>query len=81
MAATPVCLVCQVEMEKGFLTEMGDYSRIFLPRWCPGEAKSSFWTGEAGLAQRKAGFTVTAFRCPTCEALRLYAPSAESSAH
>jgi hypothetical protein len=75
MAAKPVCLVCDVEMVRGFMTDVGDNHSVNLPRWCEGDPKSSFWSGEAKHAQRNAGFKVVAYRCPTCEALRLYAPT------
>lgn len=75
MAAKPTCLVCQKEMTPGFITDMGHYNSIHLPRWCPGEPHPSFWSGEAKNAQLKEGLKVTAYRCPQCEALRLYAPS------
>jgi len=77
MAKKPVCLVCQKEMVKGFMTDVGHLNSLHIPRWCQGEAEPSFWTGEAKPSQVKAGFKVVAYRCPECEALRLYAPSAE----
>lgn len=75
MAKNPICLVCTVPMVQGFLTDLGDMNTIHLPRWCEGDPKSSFWTGEARQSQRKQGLRVVAYRCPMCEALRLYAPS------
>lgn len=75
MAAKPICLVCQKEMEPGFLIDMGHNAKILIPRWCPGTPKPSFWSGEAKLSQYNEGLLVTAYRCPECEALRLYAPS------
>jgi hypothetical protein len=74
MAANPVCLVCQVAMEIGFMTDSG-YGTINLPRWCEGSPESSVWTGEVKSAQLAKGLKVVAYRCPKCEALRLYAPS------
>lgn len=75
MAKTPTCLVCQKEMELGFLTDIGHMNSINLPRWCAGEPESSFWSGEAKRAQVNTGHKVVAYRCPECEALRLYAPT------
>jgi hypothetical protein len=75
MAAQPVCLVCQKAMEPGFLTDLGHYNSIHLPRWCPGAPEASIWSGDAKRSQVKAGYQVVAYRCPQCEALRLYAPS------
>lgn len=75
MAKTPVCLVCQKQMELGFLTDVGHGNMINLPRWCEGEPERSFLFGEAKQSQRKEGLKVVAYRCPQCEALRLYAPS------
>jgi hypothetical protein len=75
MAGKPTCLVCQKEMELGFLTDMGDYQTIHVPVWCAGEPKPGFFSGEVKSAQRRQGLKVVAYRCPQCEALRLYAPS------
>jgi hypothetical protein len=75
MAAKPVCLVCEVEMEPGFVTDLGDHNSIHLPRWCPGTPEPSIWTGAAKRSQFKEGLQLVAYRCPECEALRLYAPS------
>ena len=75
MAAKPVCLVCEKEMEPGFLTDLGHANTIQMPRWCPGQPQASFWSGEVKRSQRNEGFKVIAYRCPECEALRLYAPS------
>lgn len=73
MAHQPVCLVCKQEMEIGFLTDLGEAHMVHLPRWCPGEPQTGFLSGEAKHAQREKGLTVTAYRCPECHALRLYA--------
>jgi hypothetical protein len=76
MAAKPVCLVCKKEMEPGFLTDLGHGNAINLPRWCPGTPTTGFWTtGEVKSSQYHLGVSVVAYRCPECEALRLYAPS------
>ncbi len=75
MAKEPTCLVCQKVMEKGFITELADGNHVKLPRWSPGEPQASWLSGEAKSAQRKEGLKVVAYRCPECEALRLYAPS------
>jgi hypothetical protein len=75
MAAKPICLVCQKEMEPGFLTDLGHFDTIHIPRWSPGVPEKSFWVGEAKHSQLKQGLKVIAYRCPECEALRLYAPS------
>jgi hypothetical protein len=74
MPGTPTCLVCQKPMELGFMTDMGHYNTIHMPRWCPGEPEKSFWSGEAKSSQIKEGAKVVAYRCPECKALRLYAP-------
>ncbi len=73
MAHKPTCLVCQKEMEPGFLTDFGHLNSIHMPRWCRGEPEPSFWSGEASRGQLKEGAKVTAYRCPECFALRLYA--------
>lgn len=77
MAGKPICLVCKREMVRGFLTDQSDYSRINQPRWCEGSPQHAFLSGEVKMSQFKQGIQVVAFRCPECEALRLYAPSKE----
>jgi hypothetical protein len=75
MAAQPTCLVCHKPMEKGFMTDHAETS-IQLPRWCAGEPEPSWWTGgKAKEKQYRSGYPVVAYRCPQCEALRLYAPT------
>lgn len=76
MAHTPICLVCQKEMELGFMTDFA-HGAITLPRWCPGEPNPSFWSGDVSRSQATQGAKVTAYRCPQCKALRLYAFDAE----
>jgi hypothetical protein len=61
-------------MEPGFLTDLGHLNTINLPRWCPGEPHPNLTAGEAKASQRTDGYKVVAYRCPQCEALRLYAP-------
>lgn len=80
LAKKPVCLVCQKEMVRGFMTERAHAGSVNLPRWCEGEPKPDFWAkhvsgGDAASVQHAQGFAVVAYRCPECEALRLYAPS------
>lgn len=68
MAKKPVCLVCEREMVKGTMRAAGDG----LPRWHEVELARD---GASGAADSRDGFVVVAYRCPACEALRLYAPS------
>lgn len=76
MAKEPTCLVCQKVMVKGFITETTNGLAFNLPRWCEGEPRSSMWTGgDSDSAQQAKSLKVLAYRCPECEALRLYAPS------
>ncbi|MGQ0626860.1 MAG: PF20097 family protein [Phycisphaerales bacterium] len=75
MAAKPVCLVCKKEMEIGFLTDRGHMNVVNMPRWCAGMPEPSWLSGEARSGQVKEGLKVVAYRCPECEALRLYAPA------
>ncbi len=80
MAKQPTCLVCQKVMVRGFLTERGSGGGATnLPRWCVGEPErpALLPRGEVTAAQTTAGLPVVAYRCPECEALRLYAPSQE----
>ena len=76
MAKKPVCLVCQKAMEPGFIPDLGMEIRI--PRWCAGTPDNSSMLGEATAAQYDKGLKVVAYRCPECEALRLYAPSTQA---
>lgn len=78
MAGKPVCLVCEKEMEPGFLTELSG-GGVRMPRWCPGEPEASFWSGEAKVSQLDQGLKVSAYRCPECHALRLYAHGPKGS--
>jgi hypothetical protein len=73
---TPSCLVCKLDMEPGFLTDLGHGNNVNLPRWCAGEPHGGLLSpmfGEASRSQRREGLQVTAYRCPGCHALRLYA--------
>jgi hypothetical protein len=80
MAYKPTCLVCQKEMVLGFMTDQGHAASVNLPRWCEGEPKRGHFTiGDAKYAQMETGYKVVAYRCPQCEALRLYAPSTNQS--
>lgn len=79
MAKTPVCLVCQKNMEPGFIADRTDSGPV-LQRWCEGTPQEPpTWfgvpAGELPDRQARAGLRVYAYRCPECEALRLYAPS------
>lgn len=76
MADKPVCLVCKKEMEKGFMTDRAA-GGIDIPRWCPGEPKQPGLAGGEVMDTQviTRGIKVVAYRCPECEALRLYAPS------
>lgn len=77
MAQKPTCLVCQKEMVRGFLLDQGEYSTLHSARWCEGVPQPSLISGEVNRSQFKSGHKVVAYRCPQCEALRLYAPSDE----
>lgn len=76
MAYTPTCLVCQKEMILGFMTDHAGLATVNVPRWCEGTPQSSMLgRGEVKSTQHAQGLPVIAYRCPKCEALRLYAPS------
>lgn len=78
MKKEPTCLVCQKVMVKGFVAEFGHASYL-LPRWVPGEPDPNCWTGAEAKAKQvqREGRPIVAYRCPECEALRLYAPTPE----
>jgi hypothetical protein len=80
MATKPTCLVCHREMEPGFLTDYRDFNQVMLPRWCAGTPEKGSWflASEVKTSQAAAGLKVVAYRCPQCEALRLYAPASDS---
>ncbi|MBN8645318.1 MAG: hypothetical protein J0L61_08795 [Planctomycetes bacterium] len=75
MAEKPTCLVCEKEMVRGFLVDQGDYASLHSARWAEGAPESSWWSGEVKHRQLKGGYKIVAYRCPQCEALRLYAPA------
>ena len=74
MAAKPVCLVCKKEMELGFIADRGHGPQTNIPRWCPGNPEAGLLS-EVKRSQLNEGLKVVAYRCPECEALRLYAPT------
>jgi hypothetical protein len=76
MADKPVCLVRKKEMEIGFLTDRGGGVSTHLPHWCAGQPQKGFG-GEVKRSQLHEGLKVVAYRCPECQALRLYAPATE----
>jgi len=75
MGDKPVCLVCKVEMQPGFLTDKAGGMAVYVPRWCPGTTAAGAVFSNVPPAQRQEGVAVVAYRCPECEALRLYASS------
>jgi hypothetical protein len=82
MAKIPMCLVCNVAMEPGFMTDVARQEPlsklVTLPRWCQGTPEPNFWNSGVSVKQVEQGLIVIAYRCPECEALRLYAPSPKS---
>lgn len=76
----PNCPDCQVEMEAGFLPDQ-NYNCAFQVVWHRGEAEESQSFG--GLIKhgikydKKETAPVTAYRCPECGLLRLYANEAD----
>jgi hypothetical protein len=75
MAKDPTCLVCEKAMDLGFLTSES-VAGVLLPHWHAGvqpvEPHLAGKPAEIDLKPR-AGAAVTAYRCPECLALRLYA--------
>ena len=70
MNKAPECIRCHAQMEVGFVADIrqGGYSQ---QNWCPGEPKSSFWTG---LKVESDQFVpVETLRCPNCGYLESYA--------
>ncbi len=75
----PKCPDCQVEMEVGFLPDHA-HARIIQTSWYRGEAEPQTVFGFEGFGLKldlKKCMPVTAYRCPECGLLRLYANEAE----
>lgn len=70
MNTPPKCLRCGTEMEEGFVP--GERNRVVLATiWVAGRPEPSFWTGTKITGKEQRG--VTAYRCPSCGWLDLYA--------
>jgi hypothetical protein len=72
---SPNCPDCDEAMAEGFVIDMGHYNQPGLSTWHPGKPTQKKFLGiEAGLdVKSTARATVSAFRCPRCGLLRLYA--------
>lgn len=71
MTADPVeCMRCHVEMEAGYLPDVG-HSGYHQQTWSPSAPKESFWVGLK--IDREKLVPVTTYRCPKCGYLESYA--------
>ena len=65
------CSSCGVRMEEGFIADRGQGERIKPGSWVKGKAEVTFWSGAK--IKGKERIEVTAFRCPRCGRVELYA--------
>jgi predicted nucleic-acid-binding Zn-ribbon protein len=65
-----VCPKCDTTMEVGFVLDKG-YSAA--GEWIEGEMEKGFWGGIKDFLDRKR-YQMTAYRCPGCGYVELYAP-------
>jgi len=69
----PRCPKCQKTMERGHVPDIG-HGQIYLTGWSPGAPERRRFLG--GIKFRaKEQLPLTAFRCPGCGYVELYAPS------
>ena len=72
MAGPPICPTCGKPLEGGFLLDnMGRYG-FTVTQWIEGVPERSFWTGLKFKGRRR--LPMSAWRCPSCCEVRLYAP-------
>ncbi len=60
-------------MERGFLTDRGDYSAKLLGMWVEGEPEESFWEGGFKTKGKENIVISTTYRCTACGYLESYA--------
>ena len=65
----PRCPTCNVPMELGFMPVPVNSVASVVPQWAAGEPVRNWWSG----LKVKAPLGVTAYRCPNCGYLALYA--------
>jgi predicted nucleic-acid-binding Zn-ribbon protein len=71
----PRCPKCQKSMEEGHVPDVG-YGQVTQSSWAPGAAEPRRYFG--GIKTRvKEQLPLTAFRCPSCGYVELYAPLVE----
>lgn len=77
MTTAPQCLVCEVPLERGFVADH-TYGEYRVARWCAGDPERSWLGGEARGSQVRQGLKISAWRCPSCGRVELFAlPSPE----
>lgn len=84
MAHDKTCASCGVQMEAGFVPTSKGGASLFQGAWHPGPPNDkTFWEsismGFSGVKvdERKL-VPIYAYRCPKCELVQLYAPTASS---
>jgi predicted nucleic-acid-binding Zn-ribbon protein len=71
----PRCPKCQKSMEEGHVPDVA-HGQVWQAKWAPGAAETRRFFG--GIKMRaKEQFPLTAFRCPSCGYVELYAPLVE----
>ena len=72
------CPKCQTRMETGFIPDFS-YGAVLVPRWRTGAPQQRKFLGMTLEHNYKAdyreGFPVSAWRCPKCALVELYAPA------
>lgn len=69
----PRCQKCQKTMEEGYVPDIG-YGNVQLASWSPGTPEGRRYMG--GIKMRTQDLLpLTAFRCPNCGYVELYAPT------
>jgi hypothetical protein len=71
IVTAPNCLSCKVEMEEGFIPDLGHANAASQPKWTEGAPEKSFWTG-LKLKDRER-LPIATYRCPQCGLLQSYA--------
>ena len=68
---TPSCPQCSIEMEEGFVPDIGHLNVASTPQWTEGMPERSGWTGLT--IRMKERIPITTYRCSRCGLLQSYA--------
>ncbi len=67
----PKCRSCDVVMTEGCIPDFG-YGRVDQQSWMEGPPEKSLWLQNLKLSGKRR-FAITAYRCPNCGKVELYA--------